>query len=116
MIKKNKFKVAPKEQRTLNGKVYASKKEMTYAIKLNSLKKAKRKEDRVVSVEEQVKFSLDVNGCHICNYILDFKVYYGDGRIEHIDVKGYTKGTIYRLFKMKSKLMEAIYGIDVIEV
>lgn len=53
-----------------------------------------------------------MNGKKICKYIADFRVTYADGRIEVVDVKGVRTG-VYRL---KKKLVEAQYGIIIIEV
>jgi len=112
----NKFRVAPKAERILNGKIYASKKEKTFAQKLELLKSAKDPKERVVAVEEQVTYRLEANGVKICDYRLDFKVTYADNRIVYYDCKGYTKGTAYGIFKLKKNLMRACLGIDVVEV
>ena len=98
-----------------NGVEYQSMAEAQYAKHLDVLKVAKKDSDRVVSWTRQIKFGIEVNGKHICNYILDFEVSYGDGRKEYIDVKGYQKGVAYSLFTLKKKLVESIYGITIIE-
>jgi protein associated with RNAse G/E len=102
-----------RNKRTLfDGVWYHSKKEAKYAQDLRMLQQA-----GVVSlIESQVKYPLEVNGLLICRYILDFRVTYADGRVEHIDVKGQKNGVPYALFTLKKKLMHAIYGIQVIEV
>ena len=112
---KNKYKVAPKAKRTLRGKTYASKKEKEYAQKLYWLMSASSPKELVLKFEEQVRYDLQVNEVHICQYVLDFKVWYEDGRIEHVDVKGYKKGIAYRMFCMKRDMMKAIHGIEIIE-
>lgn len=114
--KKNKYGVAAKAERTYNGKVYDSKKEMTFRKKLDLLKSAKDPSERVITIEEHKVYPLDVNGVHICDYELDFKVWYEDGSIKHFDVKGMTVGGAYQLFKAKKRLMLACYQIHVIEV
>jgi hypothetical protein len=98
-----------------NGHKYHSTKEANYAQTLDILKSSKDPAERVLKHDRQVTFSLDIKGIHICKYILDFIVYYTDGRIEFIDVKGYKKGTAYQLFKLKKHLMKAIHDIDVLE-
>lgn len=98
-----------------NGKKYHSTKEAEYAEKLDNLRHASDPAERVLSVEEQVRFKLDVNGVHVCDYILDFKVNYLD-RVEYVDVKGYRKGAAYRIFTVKKALMKACYGIEVLEI
>lgn len=94
-----------------NGFIYDSKKEANYAQTLDLLKKALGK-DRVAYYEQQIPYVCVVNGKKICTYKADFKVVYDDGRIEIVDVKGF-KTAIYRL---KKKLVEAIFCIKIIEV
>ena len=55
---------------------------------------------------------IEINGKLICHYLLDFKVEYGDGRIEYIDVKGIST-PVYRI---KRKLIESIYPFKIKEV
>jgi hypothetical protein len=112
----NKFRVAPKSQRQYEGKTYDSKKEKTYRQKLELLKSAKNDSERVITIEEQLPFELSVNGHKICKYILDFRVTYADGRVECVDCKGFKGGTAYQVFKLKSKLMAAVHGIQVLEI
>lgn len=94
-----------------NGVKYHSTKEAAYAIHLDILKLAKV----VERWERQLRYVLGVNGTVVTTYILDFKVWYADGRIDHIDVKGYKKGSAYNTFMIKKKLMLGCYGIEVIE-
>ncbi len=94
-----------------NGNKYDSIAEAKYAQELDLQMYSKD----VVSWERQVRFKLDVNGVHICDYILDFKVFYPDGTIKYVDVKGYRKGIAYRVFTIKKSLMMACWGINVIE-
>jgi len=91
---------------------FMSKKEANYAKVLDSLKMAKLKKEKVVSYEVQVPFQVELNGKKICKYLADFKVLYADGHIEIVDVKGF-RTSIYRL---KKKLVEAQYEIEIIEV
>lgn len=63
----------------------------------------------------QVKFSLDVNGLHICEYIADF-VYERlfEGKTVYTVVEDFKGG--YRLppdWPIKQKLMRAIHQVDV---
>lgn len=101
----NKYKVAPKEERTHNGKVYDSKLEMKYRKHLELLQKSVDSKTRVLKIEEQVLYSIVINGISICKYLLDFRVMYADGHSEYIDCKG-MKTDIYII---KKKLVEAIY-------
>lgn len=93
------------------GLKFMSKKEAEYAMQLDWQKKAKGK-DKVLEWVPQVPFQVVLNGIKICKYIADFKVTYADGRVEIVDVKG-VRTDVYRL---KKKLVEAQYGIQIIEV
>jgi hypothetical protein len=93
------------------GYVYMSKKEAEYAMKLDFLMKASKISERVVSYEKQVPFQIIMNDIKICKYLADFKVFYADGRVEIIDVKGVRTQT----YTLKKKLVEAQYGIKIIE-
>ena len=95
-----------------NGYVYMSKKEANYAQQLDYMKKAKLSSQRVVSFERQVPFQIIMNGKNIAKYLADFKVLYADKHVEIIDVKG-VRTNVYTL---KKKLVEAQYGIKIIEV
>ena len=107
-----KYNVAPKAQRTYKGKVYDSKLEKEYRGKLELLKRATKESNRVVHIEEQVPFEFVINGTKVCTYLLDFRVLYADGRIEHIDVKG----ILTDVYRIKKKLMLACYGIQIKEI
>jgi hypothetical protein len=111
-MKKNKYKAIKSEY---NGQVFHSKKEKNYAVKLDMLKKSSKESERVLEYRTQVKFPVEVEGNKICTYILDFVITYVDGRVEYVDVKGYKKGTAYSMFRVKKKLVEAIYGITILE-
>lgn len=89
-------------EKEYNGQIYHSKKEAGWARELDLLIRAKK----IKSYERQVRFSIDVNGYHICNYIADFVV--TDNLDEKIieEVKGFETD----VFRLKWKLMEALYG------
>ena len=83
-------------------------------------KKAVKPEERVVTIERQVRYPLAVNGQKICTYVADFVVTFGDGRTKVIDfknpylAKGKGKSTpAVQLFQVKRKLMKALFGIEV---
>lgn len=104
-----------------NGIQYDSKKEATYASKLELLKNAADPKERVVNIERQVKYELipkqvdPITGkCleRACNYLMDFVIHYANGRIEHVDVKGYATPE----YKIKRKLLLHVYGIRIIEI
>jgi hypothetical protein len=100
--KKNKFGVAPKAQRTLDGVTYASKLEKTHAVKLRLLQRS----GEISDLQEQVPFPLIVNDTLICHYIADFIYTDKDGK----EVIHETKGVLTTEAKLKYKLFEALYG------
>ena len=110
--RRGKYNVAPKAQRMYKGKVYDSKLEKEYRGKLELLKKATTEKNRVVDIQEQVPYEFVINGTKVCTYLLDFKVTYADGRIEHIDVKG----ILTDVYRIKRKLLLACYGIKIKEI
>lgn len=91
---------------------FMSKKEANYAAQLDWQKKARDPKEKVVRWVPQVPFQVILNGVKICKYIADFEVTYADGRVEIVDVKG-VRTDVYRL---KKKLVEAQYGIRIVEV
>lgn len=68
----------------------------------------------ITELEHHVIYPLAVNGAHICNYEPDFR-YRENGAIVVEDVKG-GKATITAVYRLKKKLMLAIYGIKIQEV
>lgn len=87
-----------------NGAWYQSKKEAGYAAELDLRKKC----GDILDWVRQVKISLDVNGQHITNYIIDFIAYHPDGRQEYIEVKGFET----EVWRLKWKIFCALYEQD----
>jgi len=87
---------------------YDSKREAARGLQLQLLEKAKK----IFGLEHHTVFPLSVNGQHICNYEADF--IYQDEACKTVveDVKGVRTD----LYKLKKKLMKAIYNIDIVEV
>ncbi len=100
---------------TIDGITFDSKKEANYYSQLIVLKKAKKESDRVVSIKLQPRFNIIVNWKLIGFYKADFQVLYADDRVEIVDVKGLKKGAAYQLFRLKKKLVEALYDIEIVE-
>ena len=98
----NKYKA---ERQTFNGRSYHSKLEADYAVNLEW----KRKAGEIKEIIPQYKLDLRVNGIHITNYFIDFKVIYSDDRVELIEVKGFATD----LWRLKFRLTEAL--LDEIE-
>ncbi len=85
------------------GKQYHSKREAGYAAELDLLKKA----GEIKEWERQIKIPLGVNGCHITNYFIDFKIEHMNGDIEFVEVKGFETD----VWRLKWKLFEALAPI-----
>lgn len=119
----------PKRSKYLNVKVvdgervYDSRKESQFAAKLDLQKES----GEVLYYEHQVVYLVyilrqnektgEYKKVKICNYELDFEVTYKDYSRRYFDVKGFDKKTgKFRTtpdFKLKKKLVEAIYGITI---
>lgn len=97
--RKNKYGAKRKEY---NGRLYHSRGEAGYAQVLE----LRRKAGEIKEVIPQYRLSLDVNGFHICNYIVDFKCIMSDGSEELHEYKGFETD----LWRFKWKLTEALYG------
>ena len=63
-----KYKVSPKDQRTIDGITFASKKEMNCYLHLKILQRI----GLISKLERQVRYPLTVNGFLICTYVSDF--------------------------------------------
>ena len=70
-----------------------------------------QKQGMIRNLERQVIFRLIVEDCFICKYIADFQYYLQNNDLVVVDAKG-VRTPVYRL---KRKLMKAIYNIDIIE-
>jgi len=66
----------------------------------------------ITDLDRQVPFSIEINGRKICKYLADFtyKTAAGEDRIE--DVKGY----VTPVYRLKKKLVEAVFNVRIIEV
>lgn len=97
-FKRNKFNAKSTQY---NGRYYDSKLEASYAIELDWRIKA----GEIKEVVPQYKISLDINGEHIANYYMDFKVILTDGTIEMHEVKGAETP----LWRMKWRIAKALH-------
>lgn len=78
---------------------------------LDQMKTASLPNQRVAEVEYQVPYVYKIGDKKMFTYYLDFKVLYADGRVEHVDVKG-VRTAVYLI---KKKIVEAAFGIRIIE-
>lgn len=91
----------------VDGFVFASKREAARYSELKTLERA----GEIQHLQLQPRFPCFVEGKLICTYIADFQYHDKEGR--HVeDAKGY-KTDVY---KLKKKLVEALYGIVIEEV
>jgi hypothetical protein len=95
----------------INGITFDSKKEAAYY----GILKLKQKAGLIDRFEMQVRYDLVVHNIKIGFYKADFVTYKHGKVFEVIDVKSEMtkKLPVYRL---KKKLMKAIYGIDIVEI
>ena len=91
----------------VDGITFASRREANRYKELKFLRSQYRISDLVL----QPKFPVEVCGKKICTYVADF-MYYENGNQIIEDVKG-VKTPVYRI---KKKLVEAIYNITIKEV
>lgn len=99
-----KYHVSRKDERTADGIVFASKREMNRYNELVMAQKA----GVVLFFLRQVPMHLEGNTKYVC----DFLVFFADGHWEFQDVKGFRT----QMYKLKKKQVEARYGIRIIEV
>lgn len=96
--KKSKYGNKTKEY---NGRYYDSIREANHAEELDWRIKA----GEIKEVIPQFKISLDVNGKHIANYFIDFKVILTNGGEQFHEVKGFET----EVWRLKWKLALSLY-------
>ena len=107
--KRHKYGVAPKAERTCDGIVFDSKKEMNRWNELRALEAA----GLIRDLERQFAIPLHVNGLKIGEYRSDFRYREGNELVVE-DTKG-GKATQTPLYRWKVKHVAAEYGITVRE-
>lgn len=110
---RGRFPVAPKEQRTVDGITFDSKRE---AVRYAELKLRERIGE-ITDLERQPEYVVQINGQALCTYRADFRYFErGEQIIEDVksaDGRGTAKDTAYRLRKRAAELC---FGIKVREV
>jgi len=91
----------------IDGIRFASTKEGTRYQELKLLFRARE----ISELQLQPKFGININGQQICWYTADFR-YFSHGKEIVEDVKG-VRTPVY---KLKKRLVEAVYGIKITEV
>ena len=104
--KRSKFNVGPREERTVDGIVFASKREMNRYCELKML----RDNGKIAELEIQPALPIEINGVKVCKYTADFR-YVENGEVVFEDSKGMSTA----VYKLKKKLVKAVYGIDIRE-
>ena len=105
MKRASKYRAVPT---AVDGITFASKREAAHYSLLRLLER----NGDLTDLELQPVYPVTVNGKSICKYVADFRYRDKAGRVHIEDVKG-VKTPIYRL---KKKLVEAIYSIQIEEV
>jgi len=107
---KSRFQVAPVEQRTHNGRVFASKREMARFVELELLERA----GAISNLEYQPRFPVTINGQKFCTYTAD-AAYFENGErvVEDSKSTGTAKDAAY---KLRKKAAELFHGIKVLEI
>lgn len=91
----------------VDGLRFASKAEAARWIELRAAHEA----GSIFDLQRQVKFKLNVNGIHVCDYVCDFT---------HRDASGYrtvedVKGRLTPVYRLKKRLLKAVLGIEILE-
>lgn len=110
--RKPRFKTSPVEQRTLDGVVFDSKREMQRFAILKMFEKA----GKIAKLERQPMFQTFIAGKPYCRYTADFSYILVDTQervIEDVKSSGTAKDAAYRLRKKAAELQ---YGIKITEV
>lgn len=93
----------------VNGKKFDSKAESFRYLTLEQM----QNDGKISELECQKVYKLVVNGEQICKYIADFEYLdHATGQYVTEDAKG-GRATVTAVFKLKSKLMKAIHGIEI---
>lgn len=104
--KKKKFRNSPVRH---DGQFFPSKRELSRYKQLQILERAKQIKD----LKRQVPFAFSINGCPIFKYYADFT--YTLMETNGVVVED-AKGVATPLYRLKKKIIEAEYGIRIIEV
>ena len=107
----NRFAVAPKAARTLDGVVFDSKKEASRYAELKLLQRA----GQISELQLQPSWVVEINGQRLCRYSCDFS-YLDKERgfvLEEVKSSGSVKDAAY---KLRRRAAELAYGIKIVEV
>jgi Cu/Ag efflux protein CusF len=68
----------------------------------------------ITDLKRQVRYRIEINGVHVCDYIADL-VYRVDGKLVVEDVKSEATRK-HRAYRIKYKLMQSVFNIQIQEV
>jgi hypothetical protein len=109
------------------GNKFGAKKKMVDGIGFDSTHEAERymalrleeKAGEIKGIKLQCPMHVEVNGKAVFTYICDF-VYERKvadlWQVVHEDAKGYRKGAVYQLFRLKKAIIHAALGVEIHEV
>ena len=110
--RKGRFAVSAKEDRTIGGRVFDSKKEATRYAELKNLERA----GLIECVELQPTWNVEIAGRHYCKYTCDFSYVNSDTGLpvlEEVKSSGSAKDDAY---KLRRKAAELMHGLKITEV
>lgn len=92
-------------------------------IRFDSKKEAKRWQElkllesasQIFNLHRQVRYPLEINGFKVCDYVADF-AYTKQVLILPVEIVEDCKGYRTQIYKLKKKLMLAVYGIEILEI
>lgn len=105
MLSLNKYKAI---RTTVDGITFDSKGEARRYQQLLLLQKA----GAISNLQHQVVYPVEINGMKVCRYIADFTYVEGSKTVVE-DFK--SPASITPLYRLKKKLIKALYGIDIVE-
>lgn len=97
---------------------YNNKKVDLNGVEFDSTRECRRYQDlelmqrggQIFELKRQVPYDITIDGAHICTWIADF-TYRINGKQVTEDVKGFKTPE----YKLKKRLVEAIYGVKILE-
>ena len=99
--KRGRFPVAPKAERTVDGVVFASKREARRYSELKLMERA----GEITHLELQPEFKVMISGHLLCKFKADFRYFRNGERIvEDVKSSGTAKDAAYRLRKRAAEL------------
>jgi hypothetical protein len=109
--KRGRFGVAPKDERTMDGVTFDSKREMRRYAELKQMERA----GLIRNLELQPAFPVFLNGERLCTFTADARYFTAAGEcvVEDTKSSGTQKDAAFRLRKRAAELF---YGIKITEV